>query len=129
MNVTMRQIEERLADVDWKAAAEGNAIDKLTQPIFEGAKAEAEYDARSRIAQTWSVAGFLVSGLLAVSETKTWGSTAACYVLIAGCIITFYRSHRARKTLQRAREATYAVADEISAEFPREPADEPAPEA
>ncbi len=123
MNVSTRQIKALLTIIDWKSAGE-SALNGLIGTIEKGVEAESEYDARSRVAQTWSVAGFLVSLLLAVSETKTWGSTAACYVLIAGMIITHVRSYRARKALQRCREASYQVADDLAHQHPLPAAEE-----
>ncbi len=130
MNVNMRQIEERLADVDWKSAG-GEGIDKLTQPMFVGAKAEAEYDARSRVVSAWCQAGFIVSLLALVSNGRPWGMTVACLLMSTAMIVASVRSYRARKALQQAREATYQVADDLAAQHPRDlpeasQADEPA---
>lgn len=123
MNVSMRQIEMRLVDIDWSAAgAEGLAL--LTKPMLEGTKAEAEFDARSRTVSAWLQASFIVSFFALAAAGKPWGMTSACILLTAMMVNAATRSHQARRALQRAREATYEAVDDLSHQFPK-----PLPEA
>jgi hypothetical protein len=114
---TMKQINERMGDVDWDAVMP-RELDQLVEVMADATKAEHAYDVKSEVWSTWCLAGLLVSLVGLFSDGP--GTTSACLAIMVAWVYAAVRAHQARRCLQEKRDITYRVVDILAVARPND---------